>query len=251
MSRIVDNLIAYRILSMLVTPFKETKAYELGIVDENGKVLKKSSELKTAEEKDAYSYLQRLVFNMKRIINKLPGGESKLRNIIAAYFLVKESYESNDRTTLNMEQKFYDMIKLMDNGVVLAEEEITVRQYLQIFEDVGGAAGAPANATGAAVSTDIPVIRKNGRKFASFNVSPEVINRFQRGKKKYKKWSEYLNLQDETEQKIYQFARRNPKAVIVLKNGDSTKAIRFNRYGGGSWNKLSNKKVQDIEVQVG
>jgi hypothetical protein len=248
MSRIVDNLIAYRILSMLVQPFKETKAYQLGIVDEEGKILKKTNDLKTAEEKDAYNYLTRLIFNMKRIINKLPGGESKLRNIVAAYFLVKESYESGDRSTSQMQQKLEETLKLMDNGVVLAEEEVTVRQYIKIFEEVSG---APANATGAAVSTDQPVIRKNGRKFASFNVKPEVLSRFENGKKKYKKWSEYLNLQDETEQQIYQFARKNPKAVIVLKNGDNTKAIRFNRYGGGSWNKLSNRKVQDIEVQVG
>lgn len=251
MSRIVDNLIAYRILTMLVQPFKETKAYQLGIVDETGKVLKKTADLKTSEEKDAYTYLHRLVFKMKRIINRLPGGESRLRNIVAAYWLVKESYESGDRSTSQIQQKFDDVIKLMHNNVILAEEEITVRQYLKIFEDIGGAAGAPANATGAGVSTDIPVIRKNGRKFASFNVSPEVINRFQNGKKKYKKWSEYLNLQDEVENEIYKFARRNPKAVIVLKNGDQTKAIRFNRYGGGSWGKLSNRKVQDIEVQVG
>lgn len=248
MSRIVDNLIAYRILSMLVTPFKDTKAYQLGIVDETGKVLKKSSDLKTAEEKDSYNYLTRLVFNMKRIINKLPGGESRLRNIIAAFFLVKESYQSGDRSTAQMQQKLEDLMKLMENGVVLAEEEITVNQYLQIFEEVSG---APTNSTGAAVSTNEPVIRKKGRKFASFNVKPEVLTRFQKGKKKYKKWSEYLNLQDETEMQIYNFARKNPKAVIVLKNGDQQKAIRFNRYGGGAWNKLTNKKVQDIEVQVG
>ena len=38
MSRIVDNLVAYRILSMLVTPFDETEAYKLGIIDAHGKI---------------------------------------------------------------------------------------------------------------------------------------------------------------------------------------------------------------------
>ena len=91
MARIVDNLIAYRILSMLVTPFEETDAYKLGIIDKDGHNLIKPSKLTMSEQKDAYSYLTRLVFNMKKIINKLPGSDSRIRNLIAAFWLVKES----------------------------------------------------------------------------------------------------------------------------------------------------------------
>ena len=83
MSRIIDNLIAYRILSMLVTPFTDTTAFKLNIIDASGKNLKKASTLKTSEERDAYSYLHRLVFNMKKILLKLPGGDSKIKNLIA------------------------------------------------------------------------------------------------------------------------------------------------------------------------
>ena len=39
MSRVIDALIAYRVLKLLVTPFNKTKAFELGIIDEKGKVL--------------------------------------------------------------------------------------------------------------------------------------------------------------------------------------------------------------------
>ena len=45
MGRVIDALIAYRLLKLLVTPFKKTKAYKLGIIDEKGKVLIKSKEL--------------------------------------------------------------------------------------------------------------------------------------------------------------------------------------------------------------
>jgi len=251
MSRVVDNLIAYKVLSMLVKPFEDSDAYKLGIIDNKGKVLKKSSELKTTKEKDAYNYLTRLVFNMKRIINKLPGGESKLRNLVAAFWLIKESYETGNRSTSQMKLKLEDTLKLMDNGVCLAEEEITVTQYLRIFEEVGaGSLGAPSTNT-AGASVDYPKIyTRSGRKFATFKVSKDVLNRFQKGKQKYKKWSEYLNLEDETEHGIYNFARRNPKAVIVLQNGEEIKAIRFNRNGGGSWNKL-NRKYKDVEVYMG
>ena len=158
MSRIVDNLVAYRILSMLVTPFEETSAYRLGIIDKTGKNLKKASSLKTTEEKDAYSYLHRLVFNMKKIINKLPGGESKLKSLIAALFLVKEYYESGSRTTSLMEERYSKIMEVLKNNVTLVEEENSVKRFLN-EEGI-------ANVTGAAVSTDQPKIdKKNIKKY--------------------------------------------------------------------------------------
>lgn len=165
MSRIVDNLIAFKILYMLITPFEETKAYKLGIIDAQGKNLRKTSTLKTGEEREAYTYLDRLVFNMKKIINKLPGGESRLKSIIAALFLVKEYYESNDRTTSLMEEKYIKLLEKVESGVTLVEEEIIVRKFLENRlveegEGVGTASNAIANVTGSKVSTDIPVIRK-------------------------------------------------------------------------------------------
>ena len=71
MSRIVDNLIAYRVLKMLVTNFEDTEAFKLGIIDAKGKNIRKANTLSTGEERDAYTYLNRLVFNVKKIINRL------------------------------------------------------------------------------------------------------------------------------------------------------------------------------------
>ena len=65
MSRVIDAVIAYRVLKLLVTPFNRTKAFELGIIDEKGKVLKKSRDIKNAEERNAYTLLIRFVFNLK------------------------------------------------------------------------------------------------------------------------------------------------------------------------------------------
>lgn len=154
MSKIVDNLIAYRILTMLVTPYQDTKAYKLGIIDEKGNNLKKSSTLKTSEEKEAYTYLHRLVFNMKKIINKV-GGESKLKSIIASLWLVREYYETKDRATSLMESRYTRILEALNNNVVLAEEELAVRKF---FEEV------PANATGSATVTDEPVIKNKIKK---------------------------------------------------------------------------------------
>ena len=150
---IVSNLIAYKILSMIVTPFNKTDAYKQGIIDEKGKVLKKASTLKTTAEKSAFTYLHRLVFNMKRIINKLPGGETRTKNMIAAFFLIKESYSKSKPviTESRLEQRYKEILDVVDRqGVTLVEEEMIVNKFM---EDVA------ANATGAAVSTDEPLVK--------------------------------------------------------------------------------------------
>ena len=153
MSRFVDNVLAYRILSMLVKNFRDTQAYKLGLIDDKGKNLKKPE---TSAEKDAYTYLHKLVFNMKKIVNRLPGGESKLKSVVTALFLIKEYYESGNRTTSLMEDRYKS---LMDMDISLIEEEILVEKYMKDIEE-----DAPTNATGVAVSTDRPAIRRKDLK---------------------------------------------------------------------------------------
>jgi hypothetical protein len=161
MSRIVDNLIAYKVLKMLVTNFTDTEAFKLGIIDAKGKNLRKANTLKNSEERDAYTFLNRLVFNMKKIINRLPGGENKTKSLVAALWLVKETYESGSRSTAMMQEKFDKLITMLDNRVSLVEEELLVKKFLSEEGDAGA-----MNVTGAVVSTDEPKIdKKNIKKF--------------------------------------------------------------------------------------
>lgn len=163
-SRIIDNLIAYRILYMLVTPFTDTKAFKLGIIDAQGKNLRKTSTFKTSEERDSYNYLNRLVFNMKKIINKLPGGDSRLKNLIAALFLVKEYYEASDRTTSLMEDRYMRILEAVNNGVVLVEEEIAFKQFLAKIQEEGEG-GAPTNNTAGASVNEPKIDKSNIKKY--------------------------------------------------------------------------------------
>jgi hypothetical protein len=119
MALLVDNLIAIRILTLLVKPFIQTDAYKLGIIDAKGMNLIKPSSFTTSEQRNAYTYLHRLVFNMKKLINRLPGGENKLKSLATAFFLIKEYYERNDKSISMMESKFH---KIMESNVILAEE---------------------------------------------------------------------------------------------------------------------------------
>ena len=61
-SKIADLVLVYQFLKRLTTPFDQTPAFDLGIIDERGQRIK-SKELKTTEEKNAYGYFDRLVFN--------------------------------------------------------------------------------------------------------------------------------------------------------------------------------------------
>ena len=90
-SRTGDLFYAFRFLRTLTKQWNQMEAFELGIIDENGKVLKKAKELTTPEEKSAYTVFHRLVFNIKRLLNKLPFGKSKLASYAAALFLIKEN----------------------------------------------------------------------------------------------------------------------------------------------------------------
>lgn len=85
--RTTDTVYALRFLRLLTTSWKDMNAYKLGIVDENGKRIRKPE---TSEEKSVYTYFHRLVFALKRLLNKLPFGKTKLASYAAALWLIKE-----------------------------------------------------------------------------------------------------------------------------------------------------------------
>lgn len=90
MSAIIDTLVAYQVVKILSTPWEETDAFELGIIDKNGKVLRKRRTLKTSKEKKAYTIVHQLAWNIKRLLSILPAGKTRLGSFAAALWLLKE-----------------------------------------------------------------------------------------------------------------------------------------------------------------
>jgi hypothetical protein len=93
-SRAFDTFITYKIISTLVTDWEDHDAFKHGIIDNKGKLLRKSSTLKTNDEKDSYTLFHRFIFNLKRLIEKLPGGRYKLASYAAGLFLIKEEIDT-------------------------------------------------------------------------------------------------------------------------------------------------------------
>ena len=126
-----DFFYALRFIRLLTTDWKDTKAFEFGIVDENGKKLKKPQ---TSEEKGAYTAFHRLVYNIKRLLNKLPGGKSKLAGYATALFLIKDSTQLSDETICErleiddyLELHECKNLFLNENGTIQANKYFLVR----------------------------------------------------------------------------------------------------------------------------
>lgn len=150
MNKIIDNIYAARILYLLIKPFKEQAAFKEGIIDANGNQLKKP---KTDKEKDSYTLLHRIVFNLKRIIDKLPGGSTKIIQLAVALHLLSQNQipaqykESIDESYDGLTTKYLKQLDfILENKLVMVLEEAVIKKALRaIDEDDGAPDGAPAS----------------------------------------------------------------------------------------------------------
>ena len=99
-NRAVDLVITYRVIKLLVTPFERQEAFKYGIIDKDGKVLKKYTSLKRREEKNAYTQLHRFVFNLKRILKRIGLGGRLGSFAVALGLLLRENKEYLQHKTL-------------------------------------------------------------------------------------------------------------------------------------------------------
>jgi len=129
-TRMGDFIYALRIIALLTTPWEKQEAFKYGIIDKNGKLLRRYRDLKTSEEKDSFTYLHRLVFNLKRLLGAVPGGKTWLGAATASMMLLREG---------------------------LRELDISNREWAMIEEAIFNLhEETPTNVTGSTVSTDTP-----------------------------------------------------------------------------------------------
>ena len=122
MGRAIDLLITYRVIKLLVTPFEKTKAFEYGIIDKTGKVLRKARSLKTGKEKTAYTLLHRFVFNLKRLIHLVPGGKSKIGTYAAALVMLLREDRENYLNSNDIEKALYR--HLVENDLIKYDNKL-------------------------------------------------------------------------------------------------------------------------------
>ena len=117
MGRAIDLFVTYRFLKLLTTPFEKTDAFNLGIIDEKGNRIKKPKstqpavELATVEQKNSYTILHKLVFNIKKIFQKVPGLRTKVGTYAAALFLLKDTFKESVDDQHMFEKEFMKYLK--------------------------------------------------------------------------------------------------------------------------------------------
>jgi hypothetical protein len=112
----VDTAIAIRIIYLIVTPFEKWEACALGVIDDDGKLLIQEKD-RTTEMRNAWTMLHRLVWKLKLILAKIPGGSTQFGSIAAAYLLVKESID-NDKEPNNLYECFQNKIHNIDTSLI-------------------------------------------------------------------------------------------------------------------------------------
>jgi hypothetical protein len=85
----VDLFLTYKFLRLLVTKWSDTDAFDEGVIDNKGKLLIKVKDQSSAQKK-VYTVFHRLVFNIKRLMEKIPFGKSRIASYAAALYLLKE-----------------------------------------------------------------------------------------------------------------------------------------------------------------
>ena len=121
MGRAVDLFVTYRFIKLLTTPFDKTEAFKLGIIDENGNRIMpdpvggvrqtKPATLGTTAEKNAYTILHKLIFNIKKIFSKVPGLRTKVGTYAAALFLLKDTFKESVDDPDMFEKEFMKYLK--------------------------------------------------------------------------------------------------------------------------------------------
>jgi len=127
---VVDLFLVYQFIRRLATPFEKWPAYELGIIDKDGNILKKRKNLLTIKERNTFGIFDVMILNLKKLLAKIPGGSSRIASYAAALYLIREWNHFSDSSMLTED--------LSDDHI---EESIDLFydryvNYIQLSEDV-------------------------------------------------------------------------------------------------------------------
>jgi len=123
----IQLLTAYRLVKQITLPWEEWEAFKLGLIDKNGKKIRNS---KTNAEEEAMSLMKVLAANIKRLVQRLPGGKSKFGSLAAALFLLKEELELTDDTIELVLEKLEVEIEQPDIGGQFLKESVVYNDKL-------------------------------------------------------------------------------------------------------------------------
>ena len=141
MSRALDAVVGIRLLKLLSTPIQKSKAFQLGIIDADGKKLKKPS---NTNERNAYTLLNRFVFKVQKSLTRSSDMNSRrLLSFAAAMALLREYEEKDDELDVGVLLELYMQDETVQQQARLLESNVlSLKNYMEEMNGVGGGAVA-------------------------------------------------------------------------------------------------------------
>ena len=89
----VDLFVVYQFIKRLATPFNKWKAFQQGVINKDGNIIVPPKE-RDNRQKESFKIFDVMILKLKRILEKIPFGKSRLASYAAALYLVKEDWEN-------------------------------------------------------------------------------------------------------------------------------------------------------------
>lgn len=167
----IDLFLLYSFIKRLSSPFDKWKAYSTGVIDKDGNILVSPND-RTKEQKDSFGRFDLLILKLKRLLEKIPGGKSKIGTYSAALWLIKEHNMSYKETELIDEATIEK--ELVENMATISEE----MDINSLFEDY--------------INEDAPINNAGGGAIAGIGVGPDgepgmgrrIVNKYKKKNEK-------------------------------------------------------------------
>lgn len=193
---ILDSFYVYQFIRRLIKPFEKWEAFKTGVIDKDGNIITPYDK-RTDNQKESFKYFDLLVLNLKKLLAKIPGGQTKFATYAAAVWLIREMKENN-----------------VDSLETLSE---SLTEYIK--EEIANTAN-PANIAGL----------DNPPKFMGhrvFDVKQSTLYKVKNGKHPKKKYSKYLDEEDANYQnEIRNYCKSNPKESIIFRHNGEMMFLR-------------------------
>ena len=161
---IVDLFLVFNFIKRLVTPFTKWEAYKEGIIDEKGNILIKRKDFVKNSQKSAFGIFDQMILNLKKLLGKLPGGQTKLASYASALWLIREQQRIEATNYLTEESVEEDLEVALERFLSENETLIAEAAKREIDEEPSNAVGG-GNIAGLGIGPDgEPGVSKKNQK---------------------------------------------------------------------------------------
>jgi len=161
---VVDLFLVFNFIKRLVSPFTKWEAYKEGIIDEKGNILIKRKDFVKNSQKSAFGIFDQMILNLKKLLGKLPGGQTKLASYASALWLIREQQRIEATNYLTEESVEEDLEIALERFLSENETLIAEAAKREIDEEPANAVGG-GNIAGLGIGPDgEPGVSKKNQK---------------------------------------------------------------------------------------